>query len=177
MTYRLIYADPAWSYSDKRIGRGGAEGHYSTATLAQIGCHIEALADPAGCVLACWQTWPMETAQDGLLLGMGWKKIGLLFIWHKLTSTGKEFVGCGLAGTRANTEPCFLWRRGKDYPRRVDNMVREYIGAPVAEHSRKPDEARIRLERLYGDVPRVEMYRRGAPPAGWDAWGNEVEAA
>lgn len=174
--YRLIYSDPAWSYSDKRIGRGGAEGHYSTATLAQIGCHIEALADPAGCVLACWQTWPMETAQDGLLLGMGWKKVGLLFIWHKLTSTGKEFVGCGLAGTRANTEPCFLWRRGKDYPRRVDNMVREYIGAPVAEHSRKPDEARLRLERLYGDVPRVEMYRRGPAPPGWDAWGNEVES-
>jgi N6-adenosine-specific RNA methylase IME4 len=45
----------------------------------------------------------------------------------------------------------------------------------VQEHSRKPDEARLRILQLMGDVPRVELFARQSPP-GWDVWGNEVES-
>ncbi len=32
------------------------------------------------------------------------------------------------------------------------------------------------LEKLYGDVPRIELFSRcGAP--GWDHWGNQAESA
>ena len=41
------------------------------------------------------------------------------------------------------------------------------------EHSKKPDEARRRIEALMGDVPRIELFARQATP-GWDVWGNEV---
>ncbi|MFT0667829.1 MT-A70 family methyltransferase, partial [Enterobacter hormaechei subsp. xiangfangensis] len=41
-------------------------------------------------------------------------------------------------------------------------------------HSEKPWEVRHRLELLYGDVPRIELFSRSAAP-GWDAWGNEVD--
>jgi N6-adenosine-specific RNA methylase IME4 len=45
---------------------------------------------------------------------------------------------------------------------------------PTREHSQKPAEARFRLEKLYGDVPRIELFSRcGAP--GWDHWGNQAE--
>lgn len=47
-------------------------------------------------------------------------------------------------------------------------------GSPLGAHSEKPWEVRHRLELLYGDVPRIELFSRSAAP-GWDAWGNEVD--
>lgn len=42
----------------------------------------------------------------------------------------------------------------------------------TGNHSQKPWEVRRRLELLYGDVSRVELFSRGDAP-GWDHWGNE----
>ena len=41
------------------------------------------------------------------------------------------------------------------------------------EHSRKPDEARERIEQLVGQVPKIELFARQTVE-GWDCWGNEV---
>ena len=38
------------------------------------------------------------------------------------------------------------------------------------KHSGKPAAARVKLERLLGDVPRIELFARERVP-GWDAWG------
>ena len=73
--------------------------------------------------------------------------------------------------TRANTEDCLFAIKGK--PVRQSAAVRQFIEAPVREHSRKPDEGRDRLVDLMGDVPRIELFARTAAP-GWDTWGNEV---
>lgn len=175
MKYRLIYADPPWAYDDKTY-RGAAVNHYDVCTLPQIGQHIENLADPTGCALAIWQTWPLQDDQDAMLRAFGWKKVTMLFVWVKTTKDGGLAWGVGRY-SRANTEPVFVWRRGKDWPRVVAHDVHQVIMSKRQEHSRKPDEARKRLERLFGPVPRIEMYRRGPAPEGWDAWGNEVEAA
>jgi site-specific DNA-methyltransferase (adenine-specific) len=40
-------------------------------------------------------------------------------------------------------------------------------------HSRKPKEVRERIELLFGDIPRIELFAR-QNFSGWDAWGNEV---
>lgn len=40
----------------------------------------------------------------------------------------------------------------------------------------KPDEARERIVRLMGDLPRVELFARQSPE-GWEVWGNEVECS
>jgi N6-adenosine-specific RNA methylase IME4 len=45
--------------------------------------------------------------------------------------------------------------------------------APRREHSRKPDEAYALIERMYPDLPKIELFARSQRP-GWDAWGNEV---
>lgn len=45
--------------------------------------------------------------------------------------------------------------------------------APRREHSRKPDEARERIERLVAG-PYLELFAREAAP-GWDVWGNQVD--
>ena len=46
--------------------------------------------------------------------------------------------------------------------------------SPRREHSRKPDEVRERIVRVFGDVPRAELFARQKVP-GWQAWSNEVE--
>ncbi|WP_369795032.1 XF1762 family protein [Serratia sp. H1n] len=55
---------------------------------------------------------------------------------------------------------------------RADAAVKQIIYAPISQHSTKPWEARQRLERLYGDVSRIELFSRCDVP-GWDHWGNE----
>jgi N6-adenosine-specific RNA methylase IME4 len=43
-------------------------------------------------------------------------------------------------------------------------------------HSRKPDEAYELIERMYPDLPKIELFARGQRE-GWAAWGNEADAA
>lgn len=56
-------------------------------------------------------------------------------------------VGLGYT-TRKNAEMCLLARRGN--VRRAAKDVREIILSPLREHSRKPEEARQRIERYVG---------------------------
>jgi ParB-like chromosome segregation protein Spo0J/N6-adenosine-specific RNA methylase IME4 len=42
------------------------------------------------------------------------------------------------------------------------------------EHSAKPDFVAAEIERLWPSVPKIEMFRRGAPRPGWSAWGNDA---
>ncbi|WLS77239.1 MT-A70 family methyltransferase [Erwinia pyri] len=46
-------------------------------------------------------------------------------------------------------------------------LVMWYTGTHV-------EEARFRLEELYGDVSHIELFSR-RPSEGWDIWGNECE--
>jgi N6-adenosine-specific RNA methylase IME4 len=50
------------------------------------------------------------------------------------------------------------------------------ITAPRREHSRKPDEAYEMIERMYPDLPKIELFARQAR-LGWAAWGNEISTA
>jgi hypothetical protein len=65
---------------------------------------------------------------------------------------------------------CLLARRG--LPKRLRKDTHELIIAPSREHSRKPIEARTRIEQ-YADGPRLEMFAREAA-SGWTAWGNQI---
>jgi len=65
-----------------------------------------------------------------------------------------------------------LATRGR--PERVATGVSSLVVSPRQEHSRKPDEVRERIVRVFGDVPRAELFARRRV-SGWQAWGNEVE--
>jgi N6-adenosine-specific RNA methylase IME4 len=57
----------------------------------------------------------------------------------------------------------------------VDHNVRQVIFAPRGKrHSEKPQQVHEGLERLYGDVRRLELFGRRERP-GWKVWGNQVE--
>ena len=178
--YRVIYADPPWTFSTySRKGKGrSAEAYYDCMSLDAIKALPVAEWAANDCVLLLWTTDPLlPTAFDVIRAwGFTYKTIG--FYWAKLNksadptiySDSSFFAGLGF-WTRANPEICLLATRG--HPRRGRADVRKLIVSPRREHSRKPDEAYGRIERLC-EGPYLEMFARSTRP-GWDGWGAESE--
>lgn len=74
--------------------------------------------------------------------------------------------------TRSNVENVLVAVKGKGLPR-LQADIKQMIMAPIGEHSAKPAEIREALEKLYGDVKRIELFSRSDAP-GWDHWGDET---
>lgn len=55
---------------------------------------------------------------------------------------------------------------------RISASVKQIVFSCLGEHSEKPWEVKNRLEQLYGDVNRIELFARDMSQ-GWDAWGNQ----
>ena len=170
--YQVVYADPPWAYRDEG-GRGTADGHYRTTRIDDL-CALpvgDLLAERS--VLLMWATWP--TLPDALRLVDAWgcEYRTCAFDWIKVSEGGDFAVGMGHY-TRANTEPCLLAvPRGRRAPRRIDAGVRQPILARPGRHSAKPAQVSDAIVRLYGDVPRIELFARVRVP-GWHAWGDET---
>lgn len=184
--YNIIYADPAWSYDDPSLNRGGALRHYSTMSIEDIkALPVNEIADK-DCVLFMWATFPK--LQEGLdtIRAWGFEFKTCAFVWiktNKRTNVQQtsflpqdsfdSFWGMG-RWTRSNAEICLLAVKGK--PQRLNADVHQLIYAPIDRHSKKPNETRDKILRLCGDLPRVELFARQVPK-GWDVWGNEVEGS
>ena len=54
------------------------------------------------------------------------------------------------------------------------NNIYQKVAAERTKHYKKPNEVRQRIEKLFGDLPRIELFARETAE-GWDSWGNEVE--
>jgi N6-adenosine-specific RNA methylase IME4 len=177
--YRVIYADPPWTFSTySRKGKGRSpEAHYDCMPLEEIKALPVADWAAEDCVLLLWATDPLlEKAFEVIRAwGFTYKTVG--FYWAKLNRSAPPlifdrasfFTGLGF-WTRANPEPCLLATRGK--PKRRSAEVRKLVVAPRREHSRKPDEIYGRIEALC-EGPYLEMFARGSRP-GWSAWGAET---
>jgi N6-adenosine-specific RNA methylase IME4 len=187
--FPVIYADPPWQFRvwSKDTGQGrSAEAHYPTMTIDDI-CALPVVDLTApDAALFMWATWP--TLPDALRLGTAWgfEYKTLAFDFLKLTRAGRGWhVGMGYY-TRANTEPCLLFTKGK--PKRRSRKVRQLIVdgaetqptlfelpiiAPLGDHSAKPYEAYRRIERLF-EGPYLELFARTRWP-GWVSVGNDLD--
>lgn len=160
--YRVIYADPPWSYNDKQdTGMlGGAVKHYTTMPLNEI-CELPVpSADNA--VLFMWVTSPLLEDSFKVINAWGFKYKSS-FVWDKVAhnmghynSVRHEFL---LIATKGSCTP--------DVKRLFDSVV----SIERTEHSRKPKEFRDMINTLYPTGNRLEMFAREAPD-GWDVWGN-----
>lgn len=171
--YKLIYADPPWSYNNK-ASNGAADKHYDTLTmneLKQMRVDLDQLADPDS-VIALWVVSPMLPDCIKVMESWGFHYKTLLFNWHKLTVNGLPFFGTGNY-TRAGSELLLLGVKGKGVKRIAAN-IRQVVNCSVRQHSRKPDEIRDMLVLLFGDVPRIELFAR-SQHTGWDNFGDETK--
>lgn len=169
--YQIIYADPPWSYTSNCC-KWAAKKHYDTMSFEELkSLPVGDLADK-NCVLFMWATYPKIQEALALIKAYGFEYKTIAFQWVKTCKSGfGEFFGIG-NWTRSNTEPCLLATKGK--PRRINAGVSQLIFSPLRRHSQKPPEARVKIKKLLGDLPAVELFAREKTP-GWDVWGNEVE--
>jgi site-specific DNA-methyltransferase (adenine-specific) len=132
---------------------------------------IPELADE-NCVLFMWCTFPYLEDQIKLFKHYGFKYRTLGFSWIKTNKkNGQPFFGVGYYA-KSNCEICLMGIKGKMKP--ISNKVSSVIITPRREHSRKPDEVRENIVKLFGNLPRLEMFAR-EKTEGWDIWGNEIK--
>jgi len=176
--FSIIYADPPWDYNGQIWNRGGTEGKYETQNcdwIARLPVGEVAAWDS---VCFMWATFPRLQEAMYVIRAWGFDYRTVAFTWVKINSSGKPHFGMGQY-TRANAEICILGTRGQTLERH-DKGVPQLIQSDRCEHSIKPHEARERIVRLYGDVPRLEMFARRDPADmfppfdGWTIWGNQA---
>ena len=129
------------------------------------------------CVIVCFICYKFAAAVykvEGIELIKAWgftyKTVAFTWI-KKCKRADKIFTGMGYY-TRSNAEYCLIATKGKGLKRK-SRSVSSVIMTPIEEHSKKPDETRKRIEALYGDVPKIELFARRQAD-NWDCWGNEV---
>ena len=159
MKYKIIYADPPWSYKDKALaGNRGAGCKYDVMSVEDI-CNlpIKDIADD-DCVLFMWVTMPKLNECWEVIKAWGFEYKTVAFTWVKRNKKSNSwFWGMG-RWTRANAEICLLATKGN--PKRVNAAVHSIIDTPIQRHSQKPNEVRERIVKLMGDIPRVELFAR-----------------
>ncbi len=175
--YQLIYADPPWHFrvrSQKGESRS-AKRHYPVMSLHDIAALPISKVAAKNAALLMWAIDPMlDVAFDVIKTwGFRFKTVGFYWVKENVKSAG-FFTGLGYY-TRANPEQCLLATRGAGL-KRNDTSVRRLIVAPRGRHSEKPSEAYNRIERLFGEVRRIELFARNRR-AGWDVFGNQVEGS
>ncbi len=198
MTFQLIYADPPWSYGNK-ASNGAAADHYPTMSAEGLKrLPVWELA-AENAVLAMWYTGTHSLEAIELAEAWGFTvRTMKLFTWVKLNQLAELRINKALAEgdvtdfygfldllnaetrmnggnhTRANTEDVLIATRGTGLERKHAG-IKQVVYSPLGAHSEKPWEVRHRLELLYGDVSRIELFSR-SPAPGWDCWGNECDS-
>jgi N6-adenosine-specific RNA methylase IME4 len=182
--YSVILADPPWLYGSRATHKktkfgGGVHGHYPVMKTEDI-CALPVGRDYAAndCALFLWATGPHLKSGIEVIEAWGFRYVTIGFAWTKMTKDGtKPKFGPGYY-TASNLEPVLLGIRGKMKPEFDDVAQTVLEPHPRGEdgkiiHSRKPVEIHRRIERLFGDVPRLEIFAR-VPEPGWDVIGNQL---
>jgi N6-adenosine-specific RNA methylase IME4 len=167
--YKIIYADPPWSY--QKMMNSSAIDHYSTMTINEISnISVKQISDD-DCILFMWVTLPKLNEFMKVINAWGFEYKSTAFVWCKKNKKSDSFfLGLG-RWTRANPEICILATKGK--PKRLSKSVRQLQIFPIEQHSKKPNQFRDLIVELVGNLPRIELFARQKTP-GWDAWGNEI---
>ena len=164
-----------WHYATRKKGTvfgGGVTDKYPTMTVEEI-CNLNIPANDDSVALI-WTTMPyLDRCIEKVIPAWGFKYITVAYTWIKTNpKAGTIFRGVGNY-TKSNAELCLLAKRGKGIPRE-SKAEPQVIMTPRREHSRKPNEVRESIVRLFGDRPRIEMFARQTQP-GWAVWGNETQ--
>lgn len=168
--YDLIYTDPAWSY-DKKVGQGIADDQYDTMALDDIKALPVNEMLKKDAVVYMWAVFPMLKEAFEVIKAWDLEYVTVGFNWIKLNDNGTPFFGIG-HHTKSNGEICLLLRKGKGLEVK-DHTISQVIMTKKDKHSKKPYVCYTYLERMYGNIERIEMFARNKRQ-GWDTWGNQV---
>lgn len=174
--FSIIYADPPWDYKGQlqHAGEGngdsgGAIRHYPTVPLETLkNLSVKDIAEEDS-LLFLWSTSPhLDQAIDlGKAWGFSWATVA--FVWNK------ERVNPGFY-TLSQCELCLAFKRGKIPTPRGARNVRQLVEEPREEHSRKPEVVRQRINAMFPEQKKIELFAR-TRVRGWKAWGLQANGS
>lgn len=175
--YPIIYADPPHrfeTYSAVTGGEKSADNHYPTMSLDDI----MALGCPAA-LNSCLLLWATDLA-NGLRIMESWGFTYKSFWGWKKVYPGEQ-TGTGY-WSFDNLELLLIGTRG-DFPAPLPGTQPiKCTEHPVGRHSAKPVFFACEIDRLYPDMPKLEMFQRRESLAPddirlsgrWTFWGNQA---
>lgn len=171
--YRIVYADPPWSYNDttlvphrKGLPAGDAREHYPTMDLAAI-CAIPVkqwIEDNA--VLFIWATAPMLEEAFEVVRAWGFE-YKASFVWDKIKHNMGHY-------NSVRHEHLYICTRGSCQPDKQQLFDSVQSIERSDKHSQKPVEFYDIIETLYTHGRKLEMFARVARE-GWDVYGHLAE--
>jgi N6-adenosine-specific RNA methylase IME4 len=177
--YNVIYADPPWSYDNKKTGgsmESGAVDKYNLMNNEDIAAMpISELCDK-NAVCFMWATVPLMPEAFATLSAWGFEYKTML-TWRKIMSMGMGYW------FRGQCEHLLLGVKGKVKPFRM--QVANHYQSKAGKHSQKPHYFRELISKAAAvsfEQPRkLELFarsREGFFPdyeyEGWDVYGNQV---
>lgn len=163
--YRVVYADPPWSYGNTQPDYHTEQrDHYQVMDLKSIcGLPIKEICEQDS-VLFIWVTSPILEESFQVINSWGFK-YKASFVWDKVkhnmghyNSVRHEFL---LICVRGSCQP--------DIRKLFDSVVTE----ERTKHSKKPEIFYDIIDTLYPNGKRIELFAR-SKRNGWDSYGNEV---
>jgi N6-adenosine-specific RNA methylase IME4 len=168
--YGVIVADPEWRFEAYNQTTGlqkAADNHYPTSPIEVILARdVPSIAAP-DCTLFLWATVPC--LEQALRVVDRWG-----FFYKSMLTWDKVNIGTGF-WLRNRTEHLLIATKGSPPAPAMGTQIGSLWTEKKGVHSAKPVGILDWIERLYPNMPKIELNRRGAPRPGWDAWGNEVE--
>jgi N6-adenosine-specific RNA methylase IME4 len=171
--YDIIYADPPWDYAGKtqhndKVGVKSAHDHYPCMTLTELKkLNVKDIAN-RNSILFLWTSSPHLPQALELMKSWGFEYKTIGFVWDKQRTNPGSY-------TLSQVEICLLGKRGI-IPRPFNRNQRQFLSSLREKHSKKPDEIRDRITRMFPSQKKIELFARKQVDD-WDYWGNEIKTA
>lgn len=180
--YKIIYADPPWSYyndstakQDCTTIKGMRRPPYSVMSSRSIMDLPIKNISAENCILFIWTTDYHLARCLEIIKSWGFEYKTIGFAWAKKDKKGKPVCFMGAYTMKSGIELCLLATKGKDAHKLVKKKnIRALVESPRNKHSEKPAEIKKRITDLLGNLPRIELFAR-QKTEGWDVWGNELQ--
>jgi N6-adenosine-specific RNA methylase IME4 len=196
--FDVVLADPPWMYYGDPNKMAAAAKHYRLMPDEEIfALPVRRLLAPRA-VVFMWVTSTSIERAFPCFRAWGLTFRGIAFDWVKTRADGTPMGARGIRpsivkpiteqvlaasnGEPGNEDPTVeLVLAGSTVPkgrplRLSDESIRQTVFAPVRGHSEKPSEVHERIERMYPDARKLEMFARAARP-GWHLFGDQAPEA
>ena len=195
MKFNVVDSDPPWAFGDrlqkmKAKTKRSAQSQYKTMTPAEVAAlDVPSIVDPNYSLLALWV--PSVLLPEGLEVMKAWGfAFKQTFIWvkskknvtkhvKKLIEAGKtvdinDLMAFGMGRLfRQTHEIALIGTQGKVYTHLMDKSQRSVMFDINQGHSTKPELLQDRLDRMFPDAKRLEMFGRRLRP-NWTVIGDGV---
>jgi N6-adenosine-specific RNA methylase IME4 len=166
--FSVVLADPPWAYvahttdPSRRI-----ENHYATLDYRVIAQLPVPGVLARSAALFLWS--PLCKVAEAISVLEAWG-----FRYKSQWAWVKPSITMGYYG-RNRHEVVLIGTRGSGMARR-GYQASSVFYAPRGAHSEKPEEVHLRLEAMYPDLTKLELFARRHRP-GWTVWGDAVAQA